>query len=687
MTKFLKNLWSVAVIAIISMFFFSCEKEQKTEPEPEPVFSIVSIFPDEIDVPVEGGDEFQVSYKIENPVENAKLGIKCDADWIYDFNLETEGQIFFKVAKKETPEARQYEVKLIYPNLEEGANPFFTVRQAEGVPAPFKITIDEITKNSAIGSIYPEDKEMTYLTFLLDSVAISQYPDDESLFQSDIQNIRDMAEYEFKIPFEELISNYIQKGDIVEQPITGIMPSTKYILYAYGFDMNTVEKLTDIVKAEFTTESVVMTDATFDIHNNISGTDASIDIIPNNYDGYYFFDIFQGLDDTMPAEKIEELLNNFWANWLNNFFRNGITAEMILMNMCHQGSYTQQYPGLRACESYLSAAFAVDDGAFKCSKVSYKSFYIDKPAPSDIQVDIQVSDVRVRKAAVRFVPSNYDPYAAGFIEAWEVDGMNDEQILDFIANSFYLPPIYGEYAEELKGLKPDTEYFVFAFGCNGGIATSALFSERFTTKEEQECDITVNVDYGKYYDTQAVGELDEDYANSGAPEGYVYVPFTVSTNPEGASFYWGVFPGEYLKDSTVTDDILINNIYGGMSQPMEIFIMPYGDSFGAIAIAEDEQGNLGPLFKGPIYTVTEDGVGDPEEFLNNFPYPNKDAFKFSGNYDLVKTVNTLNMVRKASSKIMKKTQRNIGMDDVKALSPVPFEIGKNNKNFKILFVK
>lgn len=116
--KLLTSCLSIMCMGGVLVSLNSCQKEAKNP--------VITIMPEVVEVPFEGGN-FSVAYTIENPVEGMMVSVDNDADWIADFNLETEGEISFNVAKSGIKEVREAIVKINYSNIE--PKPLFTIRQ------------------------------------------------------------------------------------------------------------------------------------------------------------------------------------------------------------------------------------------------------------------------------------------------------------------------------------------------------------------------------------------------------------------------------------------------------------------------------------------------------------------------------------------------------------------------------
>lgn len=604
----------LSLLTMVSLLFLgSCEKEGTKIP-------LIAFSPETIKVSFEGGD-FSVAYQIENPIEEAEITVDCDADWITNFNTETKGQIHFSVSENNLPESREAVVKVNYPTIAPVS--IFIVKQMIGKPNPFTIETPSVTYTSMKLSIIPEDKDMQYLYFISPTDVMSKFLDDESLFADDLVFFQDAAD-KYGVPVSETIRDYVLSGDMIDMDISELYPGTSYTIYVYGIDVNTVERLTDIIKYEIETEAVQVVEAKFDIDVQINGLSVDITYTPKNYDGYYCWGISTNVDESMTKK---ELTDAFMDNWMNmyNMYKTwyGFTNEAILEQLCSTSTNTFSNE-LDASTLYVTIAAAVNEEALICSEISYEFFTTGEVELSDNIITIDVTDIKSRSAVITINTTNDDTYAAMVVASERVEGWSEEDIINaVISNS---KPFSGDFSEKVKPLTPETEYIVYAVGCASGTATTQLFSKSFTTPEAVLADMTVKVEYGGYADVMAIANLDESYAKF-AKNNYAFIAFNLSSKPAGYPIYWAFFEANVINNPEVTEDDIINALtqQKPSESPYEIGFREYGHNIIVCAIGEDEYGNLSPLYKGESLEITKDGVMDPAEWLKRYPWPYNDS--------------------------------------------------------------
>ena len=250
-------LWIFGGGILGSSLFAGCNNDDPVTPDaqPEIVFAKESL-----DVPAEGGP-FQIEYTIENPVANATLSAKCNDSWITDIDTKTAGVISFNVTKNETAEKREAIIEVSYADIQPA--PSFTVKQAARPEEAFTITISDITTKTFRTTVRPGDQEMYYLLNIIPSRAAADFKTDDELYQYDIDFYTDMDAT--GSGWQSWAQEYLKQGTIADRLIENMEPDTEYLVYAYGVDPITIERLTPISKKTLTTLAPQTIDTKFDI--------------------------------------------------------------------------------------------------------------------------------------------------------------------------------------------------------------------------------------------------------------------------------------------------------------------------------------------------------------------------------------------------------------------------------------
>lgn len=579
-------------------------------------------FPDGLQyvIPEEGGDvivPFQTNF--DYSVEIAPEA----SSWISlvsPTRVELRDEVLtFKVKPNITSQERKGSLTIHAADIERLPSEQIEIIQ-RGVVAQedFKIVVDVVKKTFVDAYIVPKNKDMKYLALTVESEHLAQFNNDTALFNDDMQYFKDMAS-RYGMPIETLISESAKQGDS-KVSTNGLTPDKKYTIYVYGLDIAKQEKLTKIYKTEFTTLPKEQKDVHFNINTEVKGAMIDTTFQPQNYDGYYFVDVLKGYDESTPEQKIKDDVAAQWMNLLSLYLRYGKSHEEILNELCKRGSFHKQYY-LDPQQTYVPCAFAVDDEGLMCSEITFTRVKTKDVLPSENKITIKVSDIKAHSAFISVKTTVNDPYCYTLLSSESCGTLTDEEIFNILKDGASYTQC-GNMETEQTGLLANTEYRIFVFGYQSGTVTTEMVQTRFTTIEEVVANINVTLDYSSYYDSQELAKLDAGYAYE-ARKNCVYIPFVYSTEPAAETVYVGVCDVNALNDPWVTDEYLREEmLYNGAAtvNPV-IYQLPYDVTIIGMAFAVDADGNYSELKYGPSLTLTREGVGDPNECIQKYPWP------------------------------------------------------------------
>lgn len=358
----------------------------------------------------------------------------------------------------------------------------------------FDVEISEVTKTTMTFNVTPSDLEAEYFCFVYDKVSADDFTKDQYLVSAIYQEITEEASNK-GMTFAEYMPTLLDKGVIEGGCFEGLAPLTDYYLIIFGVDAeNNFKADANLVKKEFTTLSVSMTECTFDVRVNVSGNDVEFVVVPSDKDTYWHL------------ISVEEAMYNYYVNdpegymmseetfYLTYFndeigqYRNmGYTDEQIISMIIPKGDQKLGAKGLSANTKYvyLIAGLTIDaDGAYITTPISKGSYTTGEANKVDLSFDISVTDVEMIRAAIKITPSDNKETFCWMCGVW--DG---EQTAEDIMNG--IVAMYGGAMNSgmmlYKGVQdytggpgspykykldsPDTDYYVIAFGYSGGITS------------------------------------------------------------------------------------------------------------------------------------------------------------------------------------------------------------------------
>ena len=568
----------------VLLLAYSCEK-----PLEDPGLTLSQT---EVNVPADGGT-FSVAFQVSNPREGAEVSADAGAnDWVT--GLEVVGNnINFDVAVNEATETRSVDVTVSYPGA---ADKVFSIAQDAGAPAPFTIILKEVGATSYVVDIIPEDKEMDYICIGRTQAYLDEnnLTTDEALFQDDLTYL------------EPNVEDYAFSGDLLDVTFS-TLPKTENVLYVYGIDTATSERLTDIVYLRFTSGEVPKIEADFTITATVNGPQVTAHVTPVDYDGYYYCEAYHTASLTPDTDLYELCYNNFLAK-LSLYQSFGMGAEEVLYVFCRQGEDDWVF-SFEPSTDYTIVAFAISDEAVVCSDPVSMEVSSEALEPSDNQLSISVTDIGSRTATLNVSATNDDPYGIFIVPSAELaDYSADSEIMDYLLYWYNPIAASGDFSEPVSGLNPETEYSVCAFGQISGYATTGLFRTDFMTTEAVVGDATI--------DPGSAAEF-ESLLEEGIE---VLLPCYAKTEPSDVElYYYSLYSyTDDMFDGVSDDDVIEILMMDYPGEPSILFLANYNYPMILLGVAVDENGNPGPLFKSEPFTLTPEGAADPERLKDLF---------------------------------------------------------------------
>ena len=578
---------------------------------------VVKVEPMAVEAAAEGG-AFTINYSVENPVEGTQLEVENTAEWISEVNVAAD-KISFVVAVNEAEAERNAELTAKYAGAEDVK---IAVKQTAGAAKAFVVEVKDIAEIGVTVSVKAKDKEMRYIAQTFYTEMVNQFPEDAALVANDKRYFETMAE-DYMLPFDELMESNSQVGD-QELPVDGLVPGRKYTTYVYGVSLPDFTQLTEVTRVEFETKAVAKQDIKFDIKASAESIYVDLNIQPVNYDGLYSYDVVE-LPASLSDEAVKTRLEEEWYQMVALYLMFGETPESISNSFCMSGECVWNAEK-DANKNYVAYAYAVDGKtAFIQSDVQFVRVKTGDVAPSENVITIGLKDVTPFSATATFEPSNDDPYAMIALSDDEIKDIPAEELLPTLVTLVNFG-INGYFETPMAGLMPGTSYHIYAFGYQSAAATTDLFELMFTTPAAQESTGKAELNYGKFYDALRVGELDSDYDNQAA-DGTAFIPIDFVFD-EGMTFYSAFFTQKEA-DSFTDDMKLMTNIMDRFGPtdvrvPYAILRAPYDMTIVGVAFGIDAEGKVTKLFRGAPLTIDRDLVGDAQELVDNYPWPNPD---------------------------------------------------------------
>ncbi|MBO5855996.1 MAG: hypothetical protein J6Q62_04985 [Alistipes sp.] len=245
---------------------------------------------------------------------------------------------------------------------------------------------------------------------------------------------------------------------------------------------------------------------------------------------------------------------------------------------------------------------------------------IPEPTPEVFSLNIEVTNITPYNAVLTITPSNdSDSYACVFLSSDQVPVVDDDATMMQAIIERYDPAIFtGVWSEELTPLNPNTTYTVLAFGINNGTPTSDLFRYDFTSAEAEECKIAIeSIDLVKLFDSREIIALDPSYEYKLAQCECVAIVEMKTSAPTDKVYFWWYeewMTIEYSEEAFL-EDLLLYEPTDTVEAMDMYYSMGEDDRFFFAGIAEDEDGNLSPVYFGEMFTLSKSQCDPAEEFF------------------------------------------------------------------------
>ena len=480
--------------------------------------------------------------------------------------------------------------------------------------------------NSKISvDILPNDKDMEYVVMFAEQryFTSNNIDTEEEILADDLNYILGLAE-QYGVSVRELLEGlkWLVKGDKIGYQVENLYPDTEYVVYCYGVEFrdDTYDVTTDINYTVITTTAPALINAEFSVESNVEGNSVSLTVTPDGYDGFYYGYIVPESDKYFIAEG-EEVTEEHIDHYRNRAFMEfgsyvndqGIPSSQF----CYKGVTTIE-KRLNPNANYQLVLFAVnrDRVPLLCSVPSVYNFATADISKSDLVITLDVTDITPYTAQLTVTTSNdTESYACVLLARSQVPEMENEyELMNFILTNFDPEIFKGGWSEQLLPLMPDTEYSVLAFGIENNLPTTSIVRNDFTSATAKEGNIKIeSIDILKLFDTYQIAAVDSSYSYLVDQCQCIAVVEMKTSAPTDSAYFWWYEDWmlvEYSEEAFL-EDLLMYPPTGTLQLMDMYYDVP---SFFA-GIAEDEEGNMSPIYYGELFTLSEDQCDPAEEFF------------------------------------------------------------------------
>lgn len=357
-------------------------------------------------------------------------------------------------------------------------------------PIPdFRVRVDDVTRSTVTVSVAPSEEIGDYICVVEERSVVDEFTQEKFVIATVFQELTEEASSK-GLTLAEYMPSVVDNGVIEGATFSGLSLDTEYYILVFGVDEK-YEACTELTKVEFKTLAVEKNECTFDIATEVVDNSVTISVSPSDKELYWYL-------CTMPVGTYNYYINDengykmsegyfyeyFFQQDINAYRGAGYTDQQIIEALIHSGDVQLQASGLNEFTDYyiLVAGLIMDsEGIVICTDISKHSYTTEAAAKSTMTFDIEVWDVKQMEASFRITPSNNNDKYCALCQPWDGISTADEVMhkivdqwggwMEIMADDKGMVEHSGSSAMKLPAA--DTDYYIIAFGYDGGITTDA----------------------------------------------------------------------------------------------------------------------------------------------------------------------------------------------------------------------
>ena len=354
----------------------------------------------------------------------------------------------------------------------------------------FVVELGDVTRSTLSLSVTPAESIGDYVCVVEERSVVDEFTQSKFVIATVFQELAEEASSK-GLTLAEYMPSVVDNGKIENATFSGLKLDTEYYVLVFGVDTASCTATTELTKVAFKTLAVEKRECTFEVATEVVDNSVTISVSPSDEEVYWYL-------CTMPKSTYDYYVNDengykmsedyfyeyYFQQDINAYRGAGYTDEQIIDALIHQGSLQLQASGLNEYTEYyiLVAGLIMDsEGIVICTDISKHSYTTQNAAKSEMTFDIEVWDVGQMEASFRITPSNNNEKYCALVQPWDGVSTADEvmhQIVDqwggwmeVMADDKGVVEHSGSTAMRLPAA--DTDYYIIAFGYDGGITTDA----------------------------------------------------------------------------------------------------------------------------------------------------------------------------------------------------------------------
>ena len=427
----------------------------------------------------------------------------------------------------------------------------------------------------------------------------AQHGDDPvKVFQAYVEwDIQDLIDYEYLTTRAEYFEWYSDINQVNSQ--FECMALTDYIVFACQWDENCIFT-GEPTYVWHTSADVAPSDnvITVFVGDDVDQSSFFVDIKTTNNDPYVMM-----AEPSVFMEGMDE--DHIYAHLLEDYGAFGLNYYVF------EGDVAGRMTGLQPDTEYTLVVFGFKAGKKTTAMQTFKVKTLSAGPAEDCTFDFELDKAESNTLHITVTPSDAAHYYYWYVYSPDTTADQVREDITNIINKSYYGDMYefsyyelsqGKSSGNIPFLAPETQYKVAAVVMDprtGEFLADVIFSEPFSTGEENYSDITITATFDKFYNG------DDLYAvnpNAGAQyQGYAMVPVTVTIDGEYNSYYYTIF--EYvtgLEDPAKYPDAALYQtlVYYGVNYAQSVnFRAPWNKAVVIAALAIDKEGRYSRVYR------------------------------------------------------------------------------------------
>ncbi len=366
------------------------------------------------------------------------------------------------------------------------------------MPAPeqpskpdFKVTLGGVTRSTVTLDVEPSELIGDYICVVEERAMVEEFTKDEFFVATLMQEFSDEASNIGKT-LEEYMPEVVERGSLANAKFSGLKMDTDYYVVLFGVDAEQGYcASTELTKVEFRTTSIEKLESTFEVTTTVKDNSVAIDVVPSDKElKWYLCTMTKAqYDHHVTAEDGYKMTESYFYEYyfqqeINALLEQGYAEQQVVDALIYSGDLQLEAKGLQEHTEYyiLIAGLILDEeGIVVCTDVQREEYKTEGAQQSEMTFEIEVWDIGQMEASFRIIPSNDKDKYCALVAPWDGVSTADEQMhrlvnqwgswMDLMSNDRGKVEHAGTNAFKLPAA--DTDYYIIAFGYDGGITTEA----------------------------------------------------------------------------------------------------------------------------------------------------------------------------------------------------------------------